>query len=149
MFENRLHRLVFWSLIGLNSGAPLPWAHRHADLESSESGLHRQFFHQSDQTIGSTTWHLHFFDPKQPLPEKDREKCPLADFNFICLLESEESSKFYLCHRVKNLGQHAVQRSDVLDLLSGENLASLRDHSHAAPGRQSLASCEQLCSWQI
>lgn len=146
---NRLNKLVIWSLIGLNSGVPVPWAHRHADLESCESVLHRQFLHQSNDSIDAATWHLHFFDPKQPLPEEDRERCPLVDFTFICSLESEEVSKLDLCYRVKYLGQHAVQRSDVFDLLGFGSLARLCSRYGSAARAQPQVSCELMCSWQI
>lgn len=145
---NRLHKLVLWSLIGLNTGVPVPWAHRHSDLESSESVLHRQFLHQPNDGMGAATWHLHFFDPKQPLPENDRKKCPFADFTFISSLQAEEISRLDLCHRVKNLGQHAVQSSDVFDLIGG-CLTRLDSHCNTIFGRQALASCEVLCTWQI
>ena len=145
----RPQKLVLGLLIMLQSGAPFPWAHRHCDLEHSESVAHRQGFHSCCEAFVSTTWHFHFFDPKHSLPDRSDEQNELAEFAFINPAECEVSLKIDLLNRVNSLGQHAVLRSDGHMITGCEQVLRRYGYCQSSAASQSRAGCALLCTWQI
>lgn len=149
MLKSRLKKLVLWSLIGLLSGVPLPWAHRHCDLDQSELVAHFLFYHKCNDATFSTTWHLHFLDPKLPLPEQDDEQDELPNFVYFNTVDSEASREIEHQNRVKSLGQHAVLTFDGSVTFGPAHGLRFCYACQLTASHQSRTSCKLHCTWQI
>lgn len=148
----QLQKLILWPLIGLLSGIPLPWAHRHCDLEAESVVRHVALFHSKAPLISSTSWHLHFLDSKVPLPEaglNTSARSALVMFDPSKLRASLERLILDELIRVNHLGQHATQ---LFDSSVASNFAFDRFVSIQVMPSSTSASREMCilhCLWQI
>ncbi|TWU24693.1 hypothetical protein Pla144_35790 [Bythopirellula polymerisocia] len=143
---------LLWMLIVLQTGAPLPWFHRHCDLREGEMQSHLNACHKSSQEKASPEWHLHVLSQKfsfaedgfnTQLPLRKVHQFPSNQISF-----AEEIRRMIL-DRVQHLGQLAIHFSghvvdvecDLSPIDAGSTICKVV--------RASLVRCVIFCVRQI